>query len=462
MNKITPLFVIACILLILSVFSHLFSLLNIGILILISVFGAALFLRNRLHWGAVLAITLCSLGEITFYRLSMIRFHPYQVLLVTSLLALLMQFITRRQKPSFPYIYSLGTFLVIIILGALLTAKYPLVSIKQLLLLTLYISFFFLIVNSCSSEQMELIYKAILFSAFIVYLYGLYQMIETRFLGLYGVKYYFLRPKSFFVEGNEFGQYLVFIFGFLLVGLISDVKIVNRKFLWIMLLMHISLTILNMSRGSWIGMLVIVIIVMLRLQENYNLRKIAICSISIVVISLVTLQTVDRFIPSQYLPIRQAILQRSKGLFTKGDLTVLSRYSQSLTAASVTMKNPLLGIGYGNIFTIMPSGIFSLHSKIPGIPIIGNATSSNFLLDIAVETGIIGFIIFLLFIIRVIMKSFRGGMQIKEPKTKAIYFGVLYSSLGMMVNGLTYAVHMLSFFWISLGLLSILDIHKEK
>ena len=130
---------------------------------------------------------------------------------------------------------------------------------------------------------------------------------------------------------------------------------------------------------------------------------------------------------------------------TNHDPTLMLRFTATIQAFNIWTQNFwvfLSGVGVGNL----------QYSSL------GGYTSSNFVADIAAETGILGLIAFSGIMLNVSVSSIN---QIKRYRKGRIDFyvavisiGSMLSTFGLLIGGLTYATHNLFVLWVSLGLLA--------
>jgi O-antigen ligase len=171
---------------------------------------------------------------------------------------------------------------------------------------------------------------------------------------------------------------------------------------------------------------------------------------------LAALSTMSKVIPTKYKSsVDEIVQERARSLFSASDPTRDIRYQSNLTALNAFWEYPFVGRGLGNAFVILEKKYDQKDINLTDIPPIVAATSSNFISDLAVETGLFGVGSFFLFIYLVIKQGLHSIRTIKNRQALVIMIGAFASFIGIIANGLTYAMHMLPFFWITAGILSI-------
>src|SRR3989339_68462 len=165
-----------------------------------------------------LSVFFTALGGISLYNIGPIHFRPYQIPLIIALLLLIFKFLISNKKIVLPIQFFLVLLIFYItIIISFLNAPFPILTLKQSILLFLYVILYFLIINVCTNKKNILqLHKVIIFSCFVACVYGVIMLVLTN-LPNHGREggYFYSRPRSFFVEPNEFGEYLVFVFGYI-------------------------------------------------------------------------------------------------------------------------------------------------------------------------------------------------------------------------------------------------------
>ncbi|OGS37875.1 MAG: hypothetical protein A2551_07975 [Elusimicrobia bacterium RIFOXYD2_FULL_34_30] len=430
----------------------------------------------------MISVFLVMLGEVSFYKVGHIHFRPYQIPLLIAFSIVIFKFLMNRVKIQLRLSYFLSILLIILTIAiSLFKAEYPLLTLKQLLLLSLYISIFLLIVNTCDSERkIILLHRIIIYGCFIATVYGFVMMIITNLPGVEREGgFIYNRPKSFFTEPNEFGQYLVFVFGYMFAEVVFRKKNTNRLIFWITFILILLLIVPNMSRGAWLACIVIIGFVFY-FHNKFSVKKINIGKKVKVIFLMICFSILALLIASKYIvtngtSVVDVISARVTSLFSGSDATSMIRFNNNLKAFNSMLENPFTGVGFGNAFIVIEERIKDKEKEnILGgkrnqndliidnkkkdnilLPKVVGATSSNFLADIGMEIGIFGLLSFIFFMVLVIIKAVIYIKRINNPYVVVVYVGALASFIGLIVNGITYSIHLLPFFWISAGILSV-------
>jgi hypothetical protein len=265
------------------------------------------------------------------------------------------------------------------------------------------------------------------------------------------------RARAFFEEANEFSLYLTLPFGFLLALLFfrGDTTRKIRLMYIIGLLIVIMAQILTFSRGGWFSFVVQLSILFIIINKSVksNLRKI----LSYTSILITVLFIINFYNPEILSKVFSLVSYRLFTSFSIDDYSTVERFMTIQNGLSVTFSsipNFIVGIGIGNL----------------GASIVNEATTTNYFVDILVETGIIGLISFSLFIIYILIISrntFNLFKKINDDDLLVVFIGAFLSFIGLLTGGLTASAHMLCFFWFLVGLLfainkKVIDQIKER
>jgi hypothetical protein len=261
------------------------------------------------------------------------------------------------------------------------------------------------------------------------------------------------RARALFAEANEFSQFLCLPFGFLLAALWyrKTLPLWERYAFYFGLVIVVIAQILTFSRGgllayasevsAWI--VLVVRYGTVRRRTPFWVKAILGIAISLIVGLSATSPTVAT--------IAGVAEQRIEALFAGGDLTAAIRWEtigEVLSVSTDSFINLVFGIGFGNLPVILGE-----HS----------ATTGNLLVDIVSETGLVGLLSFVCIAFAVLILPLRALellIKARDEEMQAVFVGAYLSVVGVMVGGMTYATHMLNFFWFVCGLLFAFHHHR--
>jgi len=208
-----------------------------------------------------------------------------------------------------------------------------------------------------------------------------------------------------------------------------------------------------MSRGTWLGVIAETMIIF-HLQNVFNIRtyriKIILKYVTITILSIagtLAAASIIVHVIQTNNTLAEIIIGRAFSLFSGKDATFIIRLGYDINGIQTMLNNPLIGIGFGNIFTIFGGDLRN------GIPTMG--TSSNFLVDIGAEIGILGLLSFVIFMINIYIRGRNTLYKTSNRQLQVIFIGAIASYIGIIINGFTAASHLLPFIWISAGILAV-------
>lgn len=404
-----------------------------------------------------LTVFLTALGTVSICSIGPINFRPYQAVLLAAIFIFTGRLLLRGGGLLVPAPLKALSLFFVAILVSLPGSLFPAVTVKQLMLLGVYTAMFVMIVNTCVTDhRLITLNRAVIFSCLLACLYGLFMFISSNLPGVEkeGL-YWYSRPRSFFVEPNEFGLYLVFAFGFVFSELLGGRRTVSRALIWITFALAVVLLVPNMSRGSWLGCLAAAAAVVYY-RHGATLKRLAVPAVlkvttAVLILAVLSLAAASRFLTTRGKgTVAGVVASRIASTATGSDRSLAIRLQRTADAIGTMMEHPLTGIGFGNTFAVLEGGIRSDKPGMFGIPRIGAATSSNFLADIGAETGMIGLLAFAFFLLLLFRQAAR---TVRTGGAQSVRIGAFASAAGLLVNGLTYPIVLMPFFWISAAVL---------
>jgi len=265
------------------------------------------------------------------------------------------------------------------------------------------------------------------------------------------------RARGYFVEPNEFSQYLLLPLGVLLgIGLTrtnhAEAVLTGRVYMGLLILLILA-QFASLSRGGFLGLaiqLVALWFVKKRLSLCLNRRSrnapIVIFSILAFVL-LIPIVFISRADDGSFQLFDQIFVLIDRFSTTGGvnDPTMNLRLSASIVGLEVWLSDVpslFIGQGAGNLYLTAVDGM----------------TTSNLVVDILAETGIIGLLSFFS-ILNILLLNLRGFIifYTKGPRNSQALgpaIGFFLATVGLIFGGLTYSTHNLFLTWISFGLLA--------
>ncbi|MBE7027717.1 MAG: hypothetical protein E7407_01610 [Ruminococcaceae bacterium] len=255
-----------------------------------------------------------------------------------------------------------------------------------------------------------------------------------------------LRVYSTFDNPNVLGEYLVMMIPLSMAFSLRSEKPLHKIVYFAVLALCVLCLIFTWSRGAWLGAMLAVIIFLVATDKRW-----AICSLVLFV--------VIPFIPV-VLSSDSAIVGRITSIGDMSDSSTAYRVSIWYSALRVIRDFWLSGIGPG-------SDAFSLvYQKYAASGVAFALHSHNLFLQLLVELGIGGFLVFIMLLLRYVKSSvqtllYENKKTLHSTVTTACTSGIL----GLMLQGMTdyvwYNYKILLIFWIVLAI-STAKSHTSK
>ncbi|MBN1384728.1 MAG: O-antigen ligase family protein [Elusimicrobia bacterium] len=238
------------------------------------------------------------------------------------------------------------------------------------------------------------------------------------------------RACAFMPEPSFWGTYLLLPIGLMLPFVFGSK---NNKIRCMFFIFLIAI-LLSFSRTAFMGLLFIgAIFVFYRMKYRSEMVKIINMCIIISVVAFILIVL--------FAPMEKWFFQRT---ITLGDWSALARIETQIQSFQLFLEHPVIGIGWGGT----PYFLEGIH-----------ITTYNFYLQILLETGIIGFFVFMFFLYQVWnkLKIFESKIQSSEDKDmKNLAVGFKLSFLAILINWLNHTAYNLSYIWFIIALLTVL------
>lgn len=289
-------------------------------------------------------------------------------------------------------------------------------------------------------EQFLVILRLLLLSTILVALFGFYQVYEGSYTDFY-FKMYPLqlqedaleawsgRITSFLFHFNSLAGYLNLVIPFAVASVVLPKAAHLRTLGWLCLVTANTALFFTQSRGgllAWAATMLVCIGCSAR-SKNTRIGIIVALVLAVYMLAPGLLHYADRL---------QEIDQE----------TQFSRLALWGAAVSMFLSSPLLGIGYGNYRVL-----YGRYLDVPG----GRVDSHNLYLQLLAETGVIGFLAFLVIVgcfIRIGIRLVRNA----DPVYRALGIGITGAMTSLLVHGLvdylfTVSPQFGALFWTILG-----------
>ena len=328
-----------------------------------------------------------------------------------------------------PYIY----FLLMVIQTA--TSIYPMGSVRDLVIHTGGFMYLIFMINEIKTEeQFHGMIVAVSVAATILALYGIYQYfggvdVKEGWVDIYSNSPIRARAYSLFGNPNIFAEYLVMAIP-LTVGIFWSTKRDGVRLLFLaMFVLQMASLIMTMSRGGWLGIGVAAFVFICLVRKELLLLAIPLMGAAVYVVPT-------------------SIVNRFMTIFDFADSSTSYRFKIWETTETIIHNHLLVGLGLGYrpfkmVFEqyLRGMGIFHAH---------------NAFLQIFAEMGIIGFVLFLIFMVSIFVNLARYPLKSENCYLKIMGAALASSFAGMLCHGMFenifYMTKITTTFWLLLAL----------
>ena len=292
---------------------------------------------------------------------------------------------------------------------------------------TYIILFFVILVFVDNEEDIKRIVKLFIVSILLTCIYGLsqYFMKSTKFLDA-TIGMGTGRVFSSFVNPNYWGAFINLVFFPIL--MLAKNKVKNYRFLYVLLILLFTNSVLSYTRGSWVGMVIGFVL----LSILYNIK---------LLIPVAAIVPLSFFVPKLW--------QRIMSIFDLKSLTIGERFILWKTGYMMFKEHPILGVGNGNYNFRYRDYVVKYPELYLDRPLY---SVHNSYLKVLAETGILGIISFIgviAFYINEIINVYKNSSN-KLAKDMSIAFlcsmaSYLFQNIS---NNLFFIPQLNAFYWI--------------
>jgi putative inorganic carbon (HCO3(-)) transporter len=320
-----------------------------------------------------------------------------------------------------------------------------------------FLAYLVFLVNLTSFKNIRLVLWAIVISAGIVAAYGDYQFyikVEPYQGALWDdpttTNYRLTRVYSFLKNPNLLAGYLIPVISLTAAFLYLKHELRQRLIIAGSLALQIPCLYFTYSRQGWFGMVGIVFVIFTGSMIIFKLYKSKVgkwAVLGILILGLLGMAAILIKSP--------ATRERVRTIFTvRGNSSNSFRMNVWISSFNMLKDNLIIGIGPGNtIFEkIYPLYMFSGFKAL---------SAYNIFLETAIETGIIGLLIFLFMLVSHSCRCIWGIIADIDYSSRVILMGCLAGLTGLMVQGLFdtvwYRPQVNIFVWLMLAVITIVS-----
>ena len=408
----------------------------VTIVSIIAAIGVALIIHNTLLGVFLSVFSAAILPTMICAGLIALTFLSFIIKLIAE---------KDRKYVITPMSFLVVSFIMIAVFSSV-TSFNPQKSIVTMVLYVLFACSYFLIVNTVKTKnQWYNLVITFIISGFLVSCIGIYQNFfmettDTSWIDEDMFEEIGTRVYSTLENPNVLGQYLVLLTP-LAFGMMWSVKENSSKLILLVITVAMgACLIITWSRAAWVGIVLAIGFFLLMKDRRWS----ALCILALIILPFV---------------LPESIMSRLMSIGNVKDSSTAYRVSVWIASLRIASDYWLSGIGLGTgafervyqHYALNGAG-FALHSH-------------NFYIELVVEMGILGLIIFLM----IIFASYKGIVSIKEKNTvnKNISLAIGGALAGYLFQGvaenLWYNYRMVLIFWIYIAILqSGINVSKKE
>ena len=407
-------------------------------------------IKGRLIELNILLLTI--ILPVIFLTVTKDVFLIKKTIFITVILFTLILIIIKKSKMSGAKLLApIATFIIAISLS-LINSKNIDISLYALVEKLVFISVYFIAATQLERKFRPKIVDGVLFSGFIVCLYGLLQYFRLDFI-VWATSFEG-RISSSLGNPNFLAGYLVAVLPLAVVSFINENKMLKKLLLALNVILLITCLILTQTRGSWIafaGSILVLIILAGIAYWNDPGRRIMLKKFYAVTAIII-------IIASGYIiSVNNAYTRKFKTIFRPNIASVYERVFKWRTAQEMITDHPVLGVGIGAIK--VNYALYQIKAK-QKMRIILRGTSEsqvhNEYLQILAEAGFVGLASFLCIIIVFFINAFRQ-LREKNLDSKWISIGIIAGVAGILIDSISnFPLHIIPtgfLFWLYLGMI---------
>lgn len=384
------------------------------------------------------------------------RIYPVRLIIIliisVGLFSLFFWFVREKEKKASIikiYRWIMGDFPLKLLLALLLVRV---ISIKSslnisasvsLLLFYLSIIALYMVLKFVYDREPDFLTKLLrlhLITVSAVVLFGLLQLILSFFgIRLPGVLVgsTFVRIPATFYDANHLPPYLLTAFPAIFIYFFYAKKEYQKFFLGILLSFFALVLLFTFSRSGFLSFSAAFLILGLVFLKRCYWQKV------LTVFSVFLFALVVIFLTSQ---TQLSIFKRLSSVFNIEDKSTVAHGLLAYGGLELLRESPIIGLGYGSFSEHFRRSAIGREHAIFDTAIEVRIPAHSIWLEVLVETGLLGFTIYLWFMFSVLEGGWLSLRRQKVKKNYLLHLALLSSMVGILISGLFYSYN-LEFFW---------------
>ncbi|MCL5004186.1 MAG: O-antigen ligase family protein [Patescibacteria group bacterium] len=284
------------------------------------------------------------------------------------------------------------------------------------------------------------LFKLHVITVSLIAVYGLVQIILSFFaVRLPGVLVgsTFVRIPATFYDANHLPPYLLTAFPVVLIYFFYARKDWQKLALAVLLGIYAVVTLFTFSRSGFISFVVALTILGLVFVWRRYTKKI------LFMFAVAALSAVVIFVSSQ---TQLSIFKRLTSVFDLEDKSTVAHGLLIYGGLTLARQNPIIGLGYGSFSEHFRDSAIGRQQAFFDPATQVRIPAHSIWLETLVETGVVGFALYLWVILEVLEKGLWALRRLKNKRLFLEHLAVYASLLGILTGGLFYSYN-LEFFW---------------
>ena len=304
------------------------------------------------------------------------------------------------------------------------------------------------------TESLQKITKALLWSALVVSLFGLYQFVGDMLglpITLTGLRPQYTKVILGFTRVQSTALEPLYFANYLLIPICLAVTLfLNKKGKPIFLLSIIGLGILNLiltaSRGGYLAFLASLLIIALFYWKKIFSLKNIIGGLAILVLIFLVMPKIMGLASAEnpFQTNLSQLISHAQNLF--GGAAYEERVERYEQAIAIWHRHPLIGSGPGSFGALVAT--HPLQQPEEGWAIVNNEP-----LELLIETGVLGLAIIIIIAAILIIRSLALIRATQNPELKTLLVVFLAAFIGILVQYQTFSILYIMHIWFVVGVL---------